>query len=394
MALARRGRGARPLLEPLDATRWPRRRRPWSGSTARSSARGRGPRREVAGRPATCPKGPVWVARRGRGAPACEPRDRTRRARPRWPWPSGSRWRRSAFTGFSPGAGEARSRWRPWRRQRCADDGAGVRCKARLRAVLHVTQHPGGVPSPRRPAPDWPARSAWPSPPSPKRSRSRSPAASPTARTRPRRPAPPPNTCPECRSHYRDEELEAALRVCPACGYHFAVGALERIAQLSDRGTLPGGRRPTCARPTPWPSPTSSRIPTAWRRPRRPPGLDDAIVVGSATIEGRAVRAGRHGLRLHGRVDGLGGRARSSAAPPTWPSTWRSRSCPWPPPAGRGMQENILALMQMAKTTGAVDAMQEAAAPLRLDPGPSRPPAGSWPRSPPWATWCWPSPAP
>src|SRR5689334_11330591 len=47
-----------------------------------------------------------------------------------------------------------------------------------------------------------------------------------------------PNTCPKCRSHYRDEELEAALRVCRTCGFHFPVGALERIAQLTDPGTF------------------------------------------------------------------------------------------------------------------------------------------------------------
>ncbi len=47
-----------------------------------------------------------------------------------------------------------------------------------------------------------------------------------------------PNTCPVCRSHYRDDELAAALRVCRQCGYHFAVTARERISQLTDPGTF------------------------------------------------------------------------------------------------------------------------------------------------------------
>ena len=37
-----------------------------------------------------------------------------------------------------------------------------------------------------------------------------------------------PNTCPDCGSHYRDEELKAHLRVCPQCGYHFPVKGRER----------------------------------------------------------------------------------------------------------------------------------------------------------------------
>src|SRR5215831_15810509 len=45
---------------------------------------------------------------------------------------------------------------------------------------------------------------------------------------------PHPNTCPDCGSHYRDDELEANLCVCPQCGHHFPVHARERIRQLAD----------------------------------------------------------------------------------------------------------------------------------------------------------------
>ena len=47
-----------------------------------------------------------------------------------------------------------------------------------------------------------------------------------------------PNTCPGCGSHYRDDELEANLRVCTHCSYHFPVKARERIAQLADEGSF------------------------------------------------------------------------------------------------------------------------------------------------------------
>ena len=47
-----------------------------------------------------------------------------------------------------------------------------------------------------------------------------------------------PNTCPRCSSHYRDDELDATLRVCAHCDYHFQVKARDRIGQLVDRGTF------------------------------------------------------------------------------------------------------------------------------------------------------------
>src|SRR5919204_602904 len=47
-----------------------------------------------------------------------------------------------------------------------------------------------------------------------------------------------PNTCPRCDSHYRDDELDAALWVCPHCGHHFPMRARARIASLADEGTF------------------------------------------------------------------------------------------------------------------------------------------------------------
>ena len=47
-----------------------------------------------------------------------------------------------------------------------------------------------------------------------------------------------PNTCPQCGSHYRDDEMVANLRVCTQCGHHFPVRARERIDQLADKGSF------------------------------------------------------------------------------------------------------------------------------------------------------------
>src|SRR3954463_10296553 len=49
-----------------------------------------------------------------------------------------------------------------------------------------------------------------------------------------------PNTCPECGSHYRDDELEAALWVCPHCGHHFPMRARARIEWYAEHGSFQG----------------------------------------------------------------------------------------------------------------------------------------------------------
>ena len=46
-----------------------------------------------------------------------------------------------------------------------------------------------------------------------------------------------PNTCPKCGSHYRDDELEAALWVCGHCGHHFPMRGDSWIALLADAGS-------------------------------------------------------------------------------------------------------------------------------------------------------------
>src|SRR5256886_8659195 len=46
------------------------------------------------------------------------------------------------------------------------------------------------------------------------------------------------NTYPGCGSPYRDDELDANLRVCPQCGHHFPVHARERIRQLADEDSF------------------------------------------------------------------------------------------------------------------------------------------------------------
>jgi acetyl-CoA carboxylase carboxyl transferase beta subunit len=167
-----------------------------------------------------------------------------------------------------------------------------------------------------------------------------------------------PNTCPRCHSHYRDDELEQTLRVCPHCGHHFPVRARERIAQLADRGTFAeedAGLR--------------SADPLAFFDLRAytdrlaeaevATGLGDAIIAGAAAIERRpCVLAVMDFAFMGGSMGSTVGekfaRACDRAASRHVPLVCVTAS------GGARMQEGILSLMQLPKTVCAVDELREA----------------------------------
>jgi acetyl-CoA carboxylase carboxyl transferase beta subunit len=171
-----------------------------------------------------------------------------------------------------------------------------------------------------------------------------------------------PNTCPRCSSHYRDEELRAELRVCRTCGHHFIVGALERISQLADPGTFEeaaSGLRSADPLAFVDLKPYPERLAAA----ASATGLDDAMVVGRAEIDGhRCSLATMEFQFLGGSMGSVVGekfaRAVDLALEESMPLISVASS------GGARMQENVLALMQMAKTTCAVDALNEAGIPF------------------------------
>ncbi len=171
-----------------------------------------------------------------------------------------------------------------------------------------------------------------------------------------------PNTCPRCSSHYRDDELRAELRVCRTCGYHFIVGALERISQLADPGTFEeaaSGLRSADPLAFVDLKPYPERLAAA----ASATGLDDAMVVGRAEIDGhRCSLATMEFQFLGGSMGSVVGekfaRAVDLALEDSMPLISVASS------GGARMQENVLALMQMAKTTLAVDALNEAGIPF------------------------------
>ncbi|HWM12912.1 MAG TPA: acetyl-CoA carboxylase, carboxyltransferase subunit beta [Gaiellaceae bacterium] len=167
-----------------------------------------------------------------------------------------------------------------------------------------------------------------------------------------------PNTCPSCHSHYRDDELEQTLRVCPQCGHHFPVRARERVAQLADRGTF--AEQDEALR---------SADPLAFFDLRAytdrlaeaevATGLGDALIAGAAAIERRPCELAVMDFAFMGGSMGstVGekfARACDRAAERQVPLVCVTAS------GGARMQEGILSLMQLPKTVCAVDELHEA----------------------------------
>src|SRR5579872_1945782 len=161
-----------------------------------------------------------------------------------------------------------------------------------------------------------------------------------------------PNTCPNCGSHYRDDELRAALFVCGQCGYHFRMPARARIEWLSDPGSFAEeAAEIRSADPLSFFDlrPYRERLAEAELNT----GLTDAIIVGSAAFDGRPLELAVMDFAFMGGSMGSAvgekfARACDSAVAHELPVI------AVPSSGGARMQEGILSLMTLPKTVVAV----------------------------------------
>ena len=166
-----------------------------------------------------------------------------------------------------------------------------------------------------------------------------------------------PNTCPGCGSHYRDDELDAALRVCSQCGHHFPVKARARIAQLADEGSfVEEAADLRSADPLDFFDLRAYKERLA--EAEIATGLGDAMVIGRAAVEGEPCELAVMDFSfMGGSMGSVTGekfaRACESAAAARVPLVSVSAS------GGARMQEGILALMQLPKTVCAVEELHE-----------------------------------
>ncbi len=164
--------------------------------------------------------------------------------------------------------------------------------------------------------------------------------------------------CYNCNSQLLKKEVEENLDVCPKCGYHFRINARTRINQLFDEGSfeeLFGNI--TTADPLEFTDtePYKKRIALA----KAKTNMNEAVIAGVGKIEGNLVSAAIMDFDFMGGSMGsvVGEKvtlAMEEALKRKIPMLAVTAS------GGARMQESILSLMQMAKTSCAVAKLNEA----------------------------------
>jgi acetyl-CoA carboxylase carboxyl transferase subunit beta len=162
------------------------------------------------------------------------------------------------------------------------------------------------------------------------------------------------NKCPKCGTIQFSKELEKNLKVCSSCGHHFRLNAYERIAMTVDEGTFEEFNAGMVSRdPLNFPG-YAGKL----KQQKASSGLKDAIVTGEGDIGGFRVVIGVMSFDFFtGSMGSVVGekvtRAIERAAEKKLPLILFSTS------GGARMQESILSLMQMAKTSAALARFQD-----------------------------------
>ena len=155
--------------------------------------------------------------------------------------------------------------------------------------------------------------------------------------------------CPRCLNVVMTDELEKNLKVCPECGYHSRLTANVRINLIIDKESFKEfDADMLSANPIDFPD-----YDTKQQKLRDTTGLKDAIITGECTIRGErcviGVMDSRYMMASMGSVVGEKiTRAFEYATDNKLPVIMFTAS------GGARMQEGIVSLMQMAKTSGAV----------------------------------------
>ncbi len=168
--------------------------------------------------------------------------------------------------------------------------------------------------------------------------------------------------CAKCEQIIYNKELEENGKICPKCGAHFRLSARERIAQLTDAKSFREiGEDIFPMDPLAFSDvqPYEERIVQAQKKT----GLSDACLAGEATIEGSPVVLTILDFEFMGGSMGsvVGEKvtlAIEKALKKKTPVVIISSS------GGARMQESILSLMQMAKTSSALARLDAAGIPF------------------------------
>ena len=154
--------------------------------------------------------------------------------------------------------------------------------------------------------------------------------------------------CPRCSSVCMTDELENNLGVCPSCGYHSRINSRRRLELTADKGSfIEYDADMRSKNPIDFPG-----YEVKQDELRQKTGLKDAVITGECTIKGRRCVIGimdtRYMMASMGSVVGEKlTRAFETATEKKLHIVLFTAS------GGARMQEGIVSLMQMAKTSGA-----------------------------------------
>ncbi len=167
--------------------------------------------------------------------------------------------------------------------------------------------------------------------------------------------------CEKCEQMIFHRELESNLRVCPRCDHHMRLGAEQRLAQLFDEEKYQSIELPAVDE-DPLRFRDRKRYADRLREARSKTGHNDAIVVAHGKIGGApAVVAAFDFGFLGGSMGTAVGESLLAAA--RLAILQEAPLIVIPSSGGARMQEGVLSLMQMARTTIAVDELKEAGVP-------------------------------
>ncbi len=164
--------------------------------------------------------------------------------------------------------------------------------------------------------------------------------------------------CFNCNSQIPKKEIESNMNVCPKCEYHFRIGARERILQLIDDGNFEEMySNITAADPLQFYD-TESYV-DRQKKAKEKTDLDEAVIVGTGKIDGNEVAMAVMDF------DYMGGSMGSVVGEKVTLIIEEALKRKIPMIAitasgGARMQESVLSLMQMAKTSCAVARMNDA----------------------------------
>lgn len=166
--------------------------------------------------------------------------------------------------------------------------------------------------------------------------------------------APAGTACPGCGQTVGAGALAQAQYVCPHCGYHLPLGGYFRLSTILDPGSFRElNARLTSTDPLHFPG-----YPAKLEAARKKTGLNEAVVTAVGTVDGRRCVAGvLDGRFFLGSMSAAVGEKITRAI--EYATKYKLPLILFSASGGARMQEGILSLMQMAKTSAALARFDE-----------------------------------